>query len=157
MITVKKQVDKLLQWIIVIIFILLVIDVVWQVASRYILNDPSSITDELARYLMIWLAFLGASYVTGLNLHLNIDILPSRLQGNHKRILNHGIQILIFFFSFAVLILGGVRLVYITITLEQLAPSLEIPLGYIYLVIPVSGMVICFYSIYFLTSKTDSL
>ena len=40
----------------------LVAAVVWQVVSRYLLNSPSSVTEEIARYLLIWVSMLGASY-----------------------------------------------------------------------------------------------
>jgi hypothetical protein len=55
--------------------IILVLDVLWQVVSRYLLSSPSSFTDELAGFLLIWVGFIGAAYTTGLKGHLAIDIL----------------------------------------------------------------------------------
>lgn len=43
----------------------LVFCVVWQVLSRYVLGKPSTVTDELARYLFMWVALIGAAYTTG--------------------------------------------------------------------------------------------
>ncbi|WP_316931840.1 TRAP transporter small permease [Parabacteroides distasonis] len=51
----------------------------WQVLSRYILVSPSSVTDELAGYLLIWVGLLGAAYVSGKNEHLAIDLLLQHL------------------------------------------------------------------------------
>jgi TRAP-type C4-dicarboxylate transport system permease small subunit len=51
----------------------MVINVLWQVFSRYFTDNPSSFTDELARYLMMWLGILGAAYVGGRNEHVAID------------------------------------------------------------------------------------
>ena len=56
----------------------LVVDVLWQVISRYLLSSPSSFTDELAGFLLIWVGVLGAAYVAGRKEHLAIDILVQR-------------------------------------------------------------------------------
>ena len=61
----RAQIDSILEKTLVIIMSLMVINVLWQVFSRYILANPSSFTDELARYLMIWVGVLGAAYVAG--------------------------------------------------------------------------------------------
>ena len=62
----RSQIDSVLEKILVIIMSSMVINVLWQVFSRYILTNPSSFTDELARYLMIWVGVLGAAYVLSL-------------------------------------------------------------------------------------------
>ena len=56
----RKKLDKTLEWMLGILLITMVLNVLWQVFSRYILNDPSTFTDELSRYLLIWiLLFTG--------------------------------------------------------------------------------------------------
>ena len=55
------RLDQLLEYLIISIMAVLVIDVLWQVASRFILGDPSSFTDELARFLLIWLSLFGGA------------------------------------------------------------------------------------------------
>ncbi|TQV86329.1 TRAP transporter small permease [Exilibacterium tricleocarpae] len=125
----------------------LVMAVLWQVATRYLLHNPSSYTDELARYLMIWVALLGAALMTGRRGHLAIDILPGRLAPARRRYLDMFINSLIALFGLLVMVVGGSRLVFITLTLEQASPALQIPLGYIYLVIPFSGVLIVVYSL----------
>ena len=67
--------SKLIHWlekILATLMGLLVVDVIWQVATRFILNNPSSFTDELARFLLIWLGLLGAALVSGHRMHLAI-------------------------------------------------------------------------------------
>jgi len=58
------------------------------------------------------------------------------------------IEVLIIVFALSVLILGGGNLVYITLTLGQISSALHVPLGYVYAIVPVSGGLILFYSIY---------
>ena len=65
MMTLRNKIDKGLEFFLVFIMSILVIDVLWQVTSRYILSSPSSFTDELAGYLLIWVGLFGAAYVTG--------------------------------------------------------------------------------------------
>lgn len=143
--TIRRTIDTMLFWLLVVLMALMTLNVLWQVASRYLMQSPSSFTDELARYLLVWVGLLGASYVTGKKMHLAIDILPSKLQGKKERNLSAFINLLVAVFSLLVMVWGGIRLVYITLTLEQMSPALNIPLGYIYAVVPLSGLLIFYY------------
>lgn len=143
----KKAIDKVLASILVVILGAMTITVLWQVASRYLVQAPSPWTDETVRFLFMWVGLLGAAYVTGLRMHLAIDILPSKLRPEGKKKLNTLIYILVAIFAFLTMVIGGVRLVYITLTLNQIAPTLQIPLGYVYTVVPISGIFIIYYSI----------
>ena len=70
---IRTQVDTLVGKVLILILGLMVINVLWQVFSRYFTDSPSSFTDELARYLMMWLGVLGAAYVSGRDEHVAID------------------------------------------------------------------------------------
>ncbi|MTI39196.1 TRAP transporter small permease [Fulvivirga lutimaris] len=145
----RALIDKILFWVLVSLMGLMVINVLWQVASRYLLQSPSSFTDELSRFLLIWVGLLGAGYATGKKLHLAIDLLPTYLNGKQSgRKLNVVINILVGLFAILVLIWGGSNLVYITLILEQPSAALGIPLGYVYTVIPLSGVLTLYYSIH---------
>ena len=143
----RKLADRIIERILILLLGLMLLQVVWQVFSRYILLVPSSFTDELSRFLLIWIGLLGASYATGKKMHLTIDLLPNYLSGRKKRNLDLIIHILVILFAFFVMVIGGIRLVYVTLTLGQTSSALEIPLGYIYLIIPLSGLMIIFYSL----------
>lgn len=141
----REKIDKILGKALVIIMSVMVINVLWQVFTRFVIGNPSSFTDELARYLMIWIGILGAAYVSGKNMHVAIDVLPSRSsKATQKKILRI-VNFLIIIFSFTVLVIGGFRLVYITYILGQHSPALQIPLALVYLVLPLSGLLIVFY------------
>ncbi len=150
---IKKWIDKILYVLLAALMSLMVINVLWQVASRYLLNSPSSFTDELSRYLLIWVSILGASYVCGKKMHLSIDILPMWLKGKKALYLNRVIYAMIAVFGFFVFVWGGSRLVYITLKLNQTSPSLNIPLGYVYAVLPISGILLIFYCVITLFEK----
>ncbi len=145
--SIKEQIDKYLGYLLAAIMGLMVLDVVWGVIMRYLFNSPSSFTDELARYFLIWVGLLGAALAAGKQMHLAIDLLPKKLEPEGRKRLNIIIEIIIFLFALSILVIGGARLVYITLTLGQASPSLGIPLGYIYIVLPLSGLLIMYYSV----------
>jgi TRAP-type C4-dicarboxylate transport system permease small subunit len=126
---------------------ILVIDVLWQVISRYVLSSPSSFTDELAGFLLIWVGLFGAAYVAGKNEHLAIDLLVQRSGPARRRFLELFISACIVIFSLTVLVIGGIWLVYTRFALDVKSAALEIPLGYVYIVLPISGLLIIFFTI----------
>jgi len=130
-----------------VIMAVMVINVTWQVFSRYVIQSPSSFTDELSRYLLVWLGMLGAAYVAGQGNHLAIDILPTKLTGESKRRLLMVINVVIILFVIPVMIMGGSNLVYITYILEQKSATLQLPLAYVYMMIPFSGLLVLFYQL----------
>lgn len=145
--TIRKYIDTALFWLLVMLMALMTLNVLWQVASRYLLQSPSSFTDELARYLLMWVGLLGASYVSGKKMHMAIDLLPASLHGKKEKMLNAFINLVVAVFALLVMVWGGIRLVYITLSLEQLSPALNIPLGYVYFSLPLSGLLIVYYSL----------
>lgn len=143
----RKIVDKSLETLLIALLSFLVADVLWQVASRYLLTAPSSITDELAGYLLMWVGLLGAAYVAGCGQHLAIDLLIRHLAPRNGRIARYFIAFVIFLFAVAVLIVGGSWLVYTRFALQVTSASLQINLGYVYLALPVSGLLTAYYAV----------
>jgi TRAP-type C4-dicarboxylate transport system permease small subunit len=150
MIRLKARVDTALGWLVTALMGIAVLNVLWQVFTRYVMQSPSPYTDELARYLLIWVGLIGAAYATGKRMHLAIDLLPLRLKGRTHHALNIVIDLLVLLFGLVVMVFGGSRLVALTLMLEQTSAALQIPLGYVYLALPLSGMLIVFYSVLFM-------
>lgn len=145
--TLRQKLDKILANALVVIMGVMVINVLWQVFTRFIVGTPSSFTDELARYLMIWLSILGAAYVSGRNMHVAIDVLPLRFSLTIQKTLKLIVYSLIIVFAFFAMVIGGLRLVYITYILDQYSPALQMPLAVVYFAIPLSGVLIIYYKI----------
>lgn len=144
----KKTVDKVTRGVLISLMGLLVICVVWQVFSRYILNAPSTFTDELARFLLIWVSLLGVAYLSGQNRHIAIDVLSQKLTPDARLKLDILINVLIITFAFFVLVVGGGMLVYNTYIYMQLTPTLQIPMAYVYLIGPICGVLIIYYKLH---------
>ena len=126
----------MLEMFLVILVSVLVVDVLWQVFSRYLLSSPSSFTDELAGFLLIWVGVLGAAYVAGRKEHLAIDILVQRSPPARQRRLQFIIHTLILLFALFVMVIGGTSLVYTRFVLDVKSAALQLPLGYVYIVLP---------------------
>lgn len=143
---VRRVVDRALEWLLITLMSLMVVNVLWQVATRFLLRNPSSFTEEIARYLLVWLGILGGAYAVGKRIHLAIDLLSTKLEGRRKAILELFIEVCIFVFAATVLVFGGSGLVWLTLDLGQTSAALQIPLGFVYMVLPLSGLLTMFYS-----------
>ncbi len=143
----RKTIEKLLEWFLVFLMSILVLDVLWQVFSRYVLNAPSSYTDELAGYLLIWVGVLGAAYVAANREHLAIDLLLQRSSPKRKFKLEVIIAVCIILFSVMVLVVGGSWLAYTRFYLSVKSSALGLPLGIVYMVLPISGLLITYFDI----------
>ncbi len=144
--TLRHSINGLLEKVLIFLLGILVIDVLWQVFSRYLLSSPSSFTDEMAGFLLIWVGLLGAAYVSGKNEHLAIDLLIQKSSPARQKLLHKVISLLIIFFAITVLIIGGSWLTYTRFALNVRSAALDLPLGYVYLVLPLSGLLILFFS-----------
>jgi TRAP-type C4-dicarboxylate transport system permease small subunit len=86
---------------------------------------PSSYTEELARYLLIWVSLLGGAYAAGQRMHLAIDVVTSRLAGVRRAAWSTPSTPACCVFALAAMVVGGTRLVYISFALEQMSAALR--------------------------------
>jgi len=147
---IKTPVDHLIAGFSILVMIALVVCVVWQVFSRYVLNAPSTMTDEIARFSMIWVGLLGASYGVGQQRHLSIDLFTMNLKGKKKLINQIFVNICILAFAGGALVWGGSELVHKVYSTGQVSPAMQMPMAYVYGVLPLSGIIMCYYSVLFI-------
>lgn len=153
----KSKLDRLIANFLVVLMALMVLNVTWQVTSRYVFKNPSSFTDELSRYMLIWVGMLGAAYVAGKNEHLAIDIILTSLREKLQKKVLILVSVLVMAFALTVMVIGGSNLVYITFILDQKSAALQIPLAYVYGIIPFSGILVCYYQIFTIFHLYQSL
>ena len=139
--------DTVLKNILIILMVALVSAVSWQVISRYGFTSPSSWTEEVARFLLIWIGVLGAAWAVRTGVHLGLDVLPRKLTGTSATALKLFTLLVVVGFSVSVLIIGGGSLVALTWELKQYSAVLGLPIAFVYSVIPSAGVLICFYAI----------
>ena len=91
---VRRVVDRALEWLLV-----FVVDGPQRLVAgcdAVLLRNPSSFTEEIARYLLVWVGILGGAYAVGKRIHLAIDLLPTKLEGRRKAMLELFIEVCIF-------------------------------------------------------------
>src|SRR5699024_6492653 len=143
---VKNLIDRFLEVITVTLFFIMVGVTIWQIIARYILNDPSGMTEEFISYSLIWLSLLSAAYVVGKKSHIAITLLSGNLTQSKKLILDIIIQSSFLGFGAIIMVYGGIRAA--SLSINQISPSLSISMGLVYLSLPVAGLLMIFYSIY---------
>lgn len=136
---------KLLEILLIVAMAALVVDVLWGVLSRSlaewgVLKQQSPWTEELARYLMIWVGLLGASLGFESRVHLGVDYFVGKFDPTGRLILRVAAYLIVLGFAVAVLLVGGWQLVTRTLELKQSTPALGIPKGWVYLAVPLSGV-----------------
>jgi len=140
----KKAIDKIVELFCIGIMSLMTILVSWQVFTRYVFNKPSAVTGQLSQYLFVWLVLYGAAYVFGKREHMSIVYLQDKSSPKIKFIIIVIQELIIAIFTIGVMVYGG----YIS-TVKQMAQidaALQVSVGLIYSAIPISGLLIMFYT-----------
>jgi TRAP-type C4-dicarboxylate transport system permease small subunit len=143
--TIRKGLDRLLETACCLLLVMMVGVSCWQVISRYVLGVPSTITEELLRFSLVWLSMLGMAYVAGKQQHISLTILIDKVSPAFRSWWTVIIQLVFIAFSAWILIIGGLKIS--SISMLQISPALGIPMGQIYYALPASGVLIIGYSI----------
>lgn len=141
----RKVLDKLLETLACLIFVVMVLVCLYQILSRYVLKNPSAFSEEFLRFAIIWVSMLGIAYAFGKGSHLAITFMKDKLNIKEGAIVDIVFHVIFIIFAFFVMVQGGANAV--SIALYQISPALGIPMGFVYLSLPVSGVMIILYSI----------
>lgn len=148
--TVKKALDSALSWFCIVLFAVLVVDVSWQVFTRQVLNSPSGWSEELAKYVFIWLGLFGSALVFGERGHIYVDFAVKKFPAKVQYVVALAMQVAILAFASLVLVYGGWQVA--QLSWDQKLPGLPIDVGPLYLALPISGVLIIFYTVYHLVA-----
>jgi TRAP-type C4-dicarboxylate transport system permease small subunit len=106
------------------------------VFTRYCLNSSLGWSDELSRFLFIWVTFLGAAYAYGLNEHIGLDFVVDRIRSEKTRIVIRLLgEICIGVVIFVIAWYGWD----VAVSATNLSPALDIPMTVVYGVVPLTG------------------
>ncbi|QDG38864.1 TRAP transporter small permease [Alteromonas mediterranea] len=150
--TIIRLIDKALAGTLIIAMVNILLTVIWQVVSRYILKDPASATEELSRFILIWIGILGAAYAYRQHAHLGFNLIVERQSRKVKRLLLTFVEVIVIIFCALVMLYGGSELVLLTLELEQISAALGVKMGFIYSVLPLSGGLIIAYALVNITT-----
>ncbi len=107
-----------------------------EVVLRYGFGGSLIVTEELSRYLMVWVVFLACSLAVRDNAHISIEIVANQLSGRARAGYNLVAQFLLLLFLVFLIVEGGIAL---TFQMRQIIPTLNVAIFWFYLAIPVGG------------------
>jgi len=139
----KKLVNEQIEeWLLVAALLFMVTLVFIQVVLRYVFNDSIGWSSELARYILIWIAWISASYAVRKNAHIRIEFIKNILGDVGKKVVEIIVLILWFLMALFLVVQGTELAMKINIT-NQLSPSIGVPMWILYLATPVGGALMC--------------
>ena len=155
--TVKTVLDRSLEVLVMVVVAVLVLDVLWQVFTRFVLGDPSTWTEELAVFLLVWVSLLGAAVALNRGAHLGIDYFVGKLPDRTRLATEVVVFLCVAAFSLLVMVVGGIQLVAGTLELEQISAAMHVKMGYVYLAVPISGSFLTLYALIGLAERIREL
>lgn len=145
----KSIIDRFMEYFCIILMSTMTLLVTWQVFTRYVLNNPSAVSEVLARYLFVWLVVAAAAYVFGKREHMCIEYVKDKLPDKVRNSVEILIEVITLIFAGIVMLKGGWSMA--LAQMIQIDATLKIPMGIIYAIIPIGGVITVFYSIYNIT------
>lgn len=145
MLKIKNVLATILGWVSVILFAVLVLVTLWQVFSRQVLNDPSTWSEELSKLLFVWLAFAGSAFLFAERGHIAVEFLARVFPARIQRLFSIFAQIVVIFFAVVAMVWGGYLAS--SIAWGQNMTALPLTIGWVYLVIPITGVFIAYFAL----------
>ncbi len=136
----RKAMTRILQWIVIALTGVLVLDVLWGVLSRYAFGQQAKWSEELARLLLVWVSLFGASVAFAMKAHLGLDYFASKLHPSARKtnkLIGIGICLM---FAVFVFLIGGMELVSKTYESGQTMVALPMSKWWAYTALPASGV-----------------
>lgn len=142
---IRAGIMKVLGIVIIFLFVMMTVIGSYQIITRYFFNKPSTVSEELLTYSFTWMALLASAYVFGKRDHMRMGFLADKFTGAGRRVLEIAIDLLACAFAGVVMVYGGISIT--KLTMIQTTASLRVPMGYIYIIVPVAGLLIMLFSI----------
>lgn len=138
-----KIIDELIKYVLVILVAVLSVLGIYQVIGRAFGHAPAW-TEESIRFLFVWATCVGAAIGVKEHIHIGIDVLVNLLPRVGKKIVAVVVQLILCCFDVFLLRAGAML---VQKTMNQPSPAMRLPMGYVYLAVPVLGGLGLFYSL----------
>jgi TRAP-type C4-dicarboxylate transport system permease small subunit len=113
-----------------------------QVVARYALSNSLSWSEEIGRYIFVWMTFIGSAIAVRNKLHVALDMFVVRLPRSLQKLCLMISYVSMMIFT-GVVIYGGYK--FVLKGSNQISAALQLPMHYVYLVLPIGGGLIFFY------------
>jgi TRAP-type C4-dicarboxylate transport system permease small subunit len=143
----KRGMTAGLEFVLIVAVGLLVLDVVWGVFTRYVMGEQAKWTEELARFLLVWVTLLGGAVAFGTKGHLGVDFFVLKFHPDARKMMAVVVHLVVLFFAGAIFLYGGARVVADALAMEQMTPALGWKMGHVYLALPIAGFFMVLYTV----------
>lgn len=157
---------RMLEIALIFAVLVLVLDVLWGVLTRwsgsfvvwlaerditawsFLPRGQNELTEEIARFLLVWVALLGSAVAFGEKMHLGVDYFVGKFHSSAQKFMAVFTQIVILIFAVTIFIIGGGHIA--MANMNQIAPALGpvigLKMGHVYMALPVAGIFIILFS-----------
>ena len=125
-----KILDNVMRFLMAVAMFALLAGGTWQIFTRWILHNPSTVTDEFLRYVLIWASMIGSAYCFYKDKHLALDLVKGRAKGAFNVVLSVFIEVFVY---------GDWKL---TANATNVSSVMRIPFKFLYSILPISGVFI---------------
>ncbi len=133
--TIRKFLDNFEEYFVVWTMAIMTALVFCQVIMRYVFSSSLSWSEELARYIFMWLSWIGASYAVKERSHFRVEMFANLLKGPRRE--KFELAILVIWFAFALVMAWlGTRLMIFLMETGQISSAMEIPMSWVYASVP---------------------
>lgn len=149
-----KIYDSLVEFLIVVFFMVMIVILFGEVIARFFFNLPMMWSEEVGRYLFIWIVYLGSAKAFIDNRHLIVDVFSNKIPPPYSRYLDFLLHIIIIVFLFFVFVNGAK---YSAMYFNKPAYSMEwIRIGWTYAAVPVGALFMILNIIRILPNKINN-
>lgn len=145
MLTVKTAVTKALGCACALLLAFMTCLAVYQVLARYVLRDPSTVSEDLLSFSFVWMSLLATALVFGERDHMRLSFFVEKMNRDMQLCLSVFAELLILAVAVIVFLFGGMG--FMKVGAMQMSPTLAVTMDWIYAVIPLSGLLIVLYSV----------
>lgn len=117
----------------------------YQVFMRYVIHRPSTMSEDILSYSFVWMSLLATALVFGERDHMNLTFFVDKLGSGLQKAIAVFSELLVLAVSLLVFIFGGKG--FMAVGALQVSPTLNITMDIIYCILPISGVLICLYSL----------
>lgn len=138
--------DFIEKWVLIILTLIMVIVIAAQVFTRYVLGDALYWSEELGKFIFVWISWLGVSAGMKEKEHIQVRLVHDALQKKGLVKTRETLELLLnicWFITSAIVTYYGVGIVGMQMDTGVYGASTGIPMWIPYLCVPISGFIIC--------------
>lgn len=153
---IQRVLVRWLGWFALTILGLLVADVLLGVFTRFVLGQQVRWTEEVAIYLLVWVTFIGAAVAYTENAHLGVDYFVEKFHPTMRTLSRRIVHVIVLLFSIFGMLIGGWRLMSSAFAGGQITPAMQLPMGWVYSVLPLSGVFFIIFAVHAIVAPDEA-